>query len=111
MSYGLIAGNGSFPFLVIDGANRSGTPLSVIAIKEETSKEIDKAAENVLLGRDRKARQDDLFFQSKRRYKGNNGRTSETRAVVLRGDAGSEDGQDVVESTATKYGRTDRRDC
>ena len=47
MSYGLIAGNGRFPFLVIDGANSSGTPLSVVAIKEETSKEIDKAAENV----------------------------------------------------------------
>ncbi len=47
MKYGLIAGNGQFPFLVIDGAKRAGASLSVIAIKEETDPRIDKEAENV----------------------------------------------------------------
>lgn len=46
--FGLIAGNGQFPFLVIEGARRSGTQLSVIAIKEETDKRIDEVADDVV---------------------------------------------------------------
>jgi DUF1009 family protein len=36
MKYGLIAGNGQFPFLVVDGARKAGCELTVVAIKEET---------------------------------------------------------------------------
>ncbi len=45
--YGLIAGNGSFPFLVIEGAARLGNLLAVVAIKEETDKRIEEVAENL----------------------------------------------------------------
>lgn len=48
MKYGLIAGNGQFPFLVIDGARRQGVELTVVAIREETDPLIDQVAENVL---------------------------------------------------------------
>lgn len=48
MNYGLIAGNGKFPFLVVEGARRVGTKLVVIAIKEETDREIEKIADKVL---------------------------------------------------------------
>lgn len=48
MRYGLIAGNGRFPFLVVDGANRSGEALSVVAIKEETDPAIEKVADDVI---------------------------------------------------------------
>ena len=48
MKYGLIAGNGQFPFLVVEGARRAGAELSVIAIKEETDPTIDKVADSVL---------------------------------------------------------------
>lgn len=34
--YGLIAGNGRFPFLVLDGARRVGVAMAVAAISEET---------------------------------------------------------------------------
>lgn len=47
MKYGLIAGNGQFPFLVIEGARKMGVSLAVVAIKEETDKRIDEVAENV----------------------------------------------------------------
>ena len=47
MKYGLIAGNGQFPFLVIDGAKRVGESLAVVAIKEETEKNIDQFADQV----------------------------------------------------------------
>ncbi|HEX2639061.1 MAG TPA: UDP-2,3-diacylglucosamine diphosphatase LpxI, partial [Pyrinomonadaceae bacterium] len=44
----LIAGNGQFPFLVVEGARKSGTPLSVVAIKEETDKRIEQVADDVI---------------------------------------------------------------
>lgn len=48
MSFGLIAGNGEFPFLVIEGAKRAGERLVVAAIKEETDPRIEEVAEKVL---------------------------------------------------------------
>jgi UDP-2,3-diacylglucosamine hydrolase len=47
MKYGLIAGNGSFPFLVLEGAKKAGASLSVVAIKEETDPRINEVADNV----------------------------------------------------------------
>jgi DUF1009 family protein len=48
MNFGLIAGNGQFPFLVIEGARRQGESLAVVAIKEETDRRIEELADNVL---------------------------------------------------------------
>ncbi len=45
MRYGLIAGNGDFPFLVLEGARKAGERLAVVAIKEETDKRIEQSAE------------------------------------------------------------------
>src|SRR5918997_244091 len=42
--FGLIAGNGRFPFLVLEGARRAGVGVAVAAIKEETDPEIERAA-------------------------------------------------------------------
>lgn len=47
MRYGLIAGNGQFPFLVIEGARKQGAELSVIAIREEADPRISDEVENV----------------------------------------------------------------
>src|SRR6266478_3038404 len=47
MRYGLIAGNGKFPFMVIEGARRAGVSLSVAAIREETDPEIERVADRV----------------------------------------------------------------
>jgi len=40
MKYGLIAGNGRFPFLVLEGARERGADIVVAAIKEETEPDI-----------------------------------------------------------------------
>ena len=48
MKFGLIAGNGNFPFLVVEGAHKQGASLSVVAIKEETDKRIEEVAERVV---------------------------------------------------------------
>lgn len=47
MNYGLIAGNGQFPFLVVDGARRQGVSLAVVAIREETDPRIAQVADNI----------------------------------------------------------------
>src|SRR5947207_1315607 len=44
---GLIAGNGRFPFLVLDAARAQGYEVVVAAIKEETSPEIESRGANV----------------------------------------------------------------
>ncbi|MGB8028284.1 MAG: UDP-2,3-diacylglucosamine diphosphatase LpxI [Terracidiphilus sp.] len=45
MTLGLIAGNGRFPFLLLDAARAEGLEVVVAAIKEETDPEIDRRAE------------------------------------------------------------------
>jgi DUF1009 family protein len=45
MKLGLIAGNGRFPFLLLDAARAEGLPVVVAAIQEETDPEIDRRAE------------------------------------------------------------------
>ena len=47
MRYGLIAGNGQFPFLVVNGAKAAGAKLAVVAIKEETDPAIEASADVV----------------------------------------------------------------
>jgi DUF1009 family protein len=47
MKLGLIAGNGKFPFLVIEGAHRAGAQVVVAAIREETDPSIEKIADRL----------------------------------------------------------------
>src|ERR1700685_3323402 len=44
MTLGLIAGNGRFPFLLLDAARAQGLSVVVAAIREETDPEIDRRA-------------------------------------------------------------------
>jgi hypothetical protein len=46
MKLGLIAGNGRFPFLLLDAARAQGLSVVVAAIREETDAEIDQRAAN-----------------------------------------------------------------
>jgi hypothetical protein len=43
-TWALIAGNGRFPFLVLEGARSQGIPMVVIAIKEEAFPELERVA-------------------------------------------------------------------
>jgi UDP-2,3-diacylglucosamine hydrolase len=45
--WGLIAGNGRFPFLVLEGARSQGIEMAVIALKEEASPELEKTAKRL----------------------------------------------------------------
>jgi len=45
--WGLIAGNGRFPFLVLEGARSQGIDMAVIALKEEASPELEKIAKRL----------------------------------------------------------------
>jgi len=44
MHIGLIAGNGTFPFLVLDAARRLGHDVTIVAVKEEASPDLNAAA-------------------------------------------------------------------
>ena len=44
MKLGLIAGNGRFPFLVLEAARTQGHDVTIIAAREETSSDLDAAA-------------------------------------------------------------------
>jgi DUF1009 family protein len=45
--WGLIAGNGRFPFLVLEGARSQGIEMAVIALKEEASPDLEKIAKRL----------------------------------------------------------------
>jgi len=45
--WGLIAGNGRFPFLVLEGARSQGIEMAVVAIREEASPELESAARRI----------------------------------------------------------------
>jgi UDP-2,3-diacylglucosamine hydrolase len=47
MKFGLIAGNGKFPFMVLEGARQSGAQMAVAAIREETDPAIESLADSV----------------------------------------------------------------
>src|SRR5207247_5321436 len=47
MKFWLIAGNGKFPFLVLEGARKAGAEVAVAAIREETDPEIERVSESV----------------------------------------------------------------
>lgn len=46
MKLAIIAGNGRFPFLVLDAARSMGHDVTVVAIKEEASKDLETAAKD-----------------------------------------------------------------
>ncbi|HEV2385796.1 MAG TPA: UDP-2,3-diacylglucosamine diphosphatase LpxI [Candidatus Acidoferrales bacterium] len=45
--WGLIAGNGDFPLLVLEGARRRGIEMAVVAIREEATPELDRRSARV----------------------------------------------------------------
>src|ERR1700687_5591816 len=45
--WGLIAGNGRFPFLVLEGARSQGIEMAVIALKEEAAPELEHSAKRL----------------------------------------------------------------
>jgi DUF1009 family protein len=47
MKVGLIAGNGQFPFLVLEGARQAGASIAVAAIREETDPAIERLADRL----------------------------------------------------------------
>ena len=44
MRYGLIAGNGRFPLLALESARRLGHEVTVIAIQEEATRDLEDIA-------------------------------------------------------------------
>ena len=45
MKLGLLAGNGRFPFLVLEAARSLGHDITIIAVKEEADADLEAAAD------------------------------------------------------------------
>ena len=91
---GLIAGNGRFPFLILDAAKSRGYEVVVAAIKEETFPEIEQhgaaSVHWMSLGELVEADRD---FQSRGREDGGDGRAGEAQADIQLHSAGLEIGE------------------
>jgi hypothetical protein len=98
-TYGLIAGNGRFPFLVLDGARSRGVDLSVVAIKEETDPSIEQnARELTWVGVGQLGKMISFF-----KNRGVNGGPGQTRPDLFGSDARCADGENALASAASKY--------
>ena len=88
MKLGLIAGNGRFPFLVLDAARAQGHDVTVIATKEETFTDLDEAAAQPRrrhpLDLDRPARHVHQAAQGSGRDARRHGRTGEAHEDLCR---------------------------
>ena len=109
-SLGLIAGNGRFPFLLLDAARAQGLEVVVAAIKEETDPEMDVRA--AAIGRARslavagRAVAADRDLQARGRDTGRDGRAGEAQADFFQHQAGLAAGE-----AAAACGRGTRTCC
>ena len=85
---GLIAGNGKFPFLILDAARAQGLDVVVAAIKEETSPEIETQRRCLRpLALARRTLQTDRNFPARRRPPRHHGRTGQAQTDFLQHQA------------------------
>ena len=108
MKLGLIAGNGRFPFLLLDAARAQGLAVVVAAIREETDPEIDRraAADNGItvhwLSLGELSRLIETLPQGRRR-EGRDGRPGEAQADFFQHPARLAAGQAAAESARAQY--------
>ncbi len=101
--YGLIAGNGKFPLLVLEGARRVGAALSVVAIHEETDPEIDRIAERVQWVGIGQLGKDDPLPQKRGGGKGDHGRAGKACSNLQPRGARCPHVENAFEATSTQH--------
>ena len=90
MRLGLIAGNGRFPFLVLDAARGAGHDVTIIAFKEEAFPDLAEAAARPPAGRRpplglaRTAGHVDQPAEGRRRHPGGDGRAGQAHEALRR---------------------------
>ena len=107
--WGLIAGNGRFPFLVLEGARSQGIEMAVIAIKEEADPELGEARADAALGEPGRTFQSHRPAASGRRDASGDGRAGEAQQNFQRDSAGLETGEAAFCAAEEKYRLADRR--
>ena len=89
MKYGLIAGGGSFPLMVLESARREGHQIVTVAIKEEASPEVEERSDHchwISLGQLSKLI--DIFHEG-RHHGGSDGGTCPAQANFFGNSAGT----------------------
>ena len=110
-NWGLIAGNGDFPFLVLEGARSRGIEMAVIAIREEASPALEKCRETISLGEPRRTRPRDRFAASRGSETRGDGRAGETQQNFQLDPAGLASRETAFCAPGEKHGFTDWSSC
>ena len=108
-NWGLIAGNGDFPFLVLEGARSRGIEMAVIAIREEASPALERAAKRLPLGQPRRAEPRHRSAASGRREARGDGRPGEAQQNFQLDSPRLAAGETAVFAAVKKYRFADRR--
>ena len=106
--WGLIAGNGDFPFLVLEGARSRGIEMTVIAIREEASPALERAAKRfhwISLGELSRGNRTNASRGSKARR---DGRAGETQQDFQLDPSGLASRETIVFASGEKHGLADR---
>ena len=103
MKYGLIAGNGDFPFLVLEGARKQGESLAVVAIREETDERIEEGAGKFVWVGIGQLGKMISFLKDEGVTKVIMAGAGQTRPAFFRRRARRADAENVVESSSAKY--------
>ena len=106
--WGLIAGNGDFPFLVLEGARSRGIEMAVIAIREEASPALERAAKRfhwISLGELSRGIELTASRGSEARR---DGRAGEAQQNFQLDSSGLASGETAVFASGEKHGLADR---
>ena len=107
-NWGLIAGNGDFPFLVLEGARSRGIEMAVIAIREEASPALERAAQPLPLDQPRRTQPRNRSAASGRSKARGDGRAGEAQQDFQLDSAGLAPREAALFASQEEYGLADR---
>ena len=101
-NWGLIAGNGDFPFLVLEGARSRGIEMAVIAIREEASPALEQRGQAAALDQLGRVEPRHRIAASRGRETRGDGRAGKTQQNLQLDSAGLAPGEAVLFSLPSK---------
>ena len=108
-NWGLIAGNGDFPFLVLEGARSRGIEMAVIAIREEASPALEQRRQAAALGQPGRTQPRHRIAASGGSEARGDGRAGEAQQNLQLHSSGLAAGEIAVLAARRKYRLADRR--
>ena len=109
MKYGIIAGNGRFPVIALESARKQGDEAIALAIREEASPDVERAAAPLPLALSRRTEQIDRDLPRRRNHRDHDGRAGQTRKDLFLHPRRLATAQSAGDTGSQEHGFTDRR--